>query len=231
MCGRFTSSQTGDEIFSETGLMPPKDWRPHYNVAPSQSVLALRRSSRGKRELTLLRWGLIPAWAHDATVGRRLVMARAETIDDKSAFAEAFHRRRCALVASGFYEWKRSREGSTPFYFRFNKPMFIAAVWERWRKYGNDIETCAVITTAANAAVAPVHDRMPVLLGSEALDVWLDPEAPHALLRPLLSPSLPELVRVFWVDKAVNDPSNDSPALLGDFEKEAQLFGRVLGGT
>lgn len=235
MCGRFTATQSPDEVLSETGLAPPADWRPHYNVAPSQLVLALRAGAHGKRELVPLKWGLIPAWAHDATVGRRLVMARAETIDDKSAFRDAFEQRRCALISDGFYEWQRralgppgaGRAGSTPFYFRFTKKLFIAAIWERWRKYGNDTETCAVVTTTANRAVAPVHDRMPVLLDERGLETWLHREAPIASVQELLHSAPDELLRVFAVDKAVNNPANDSPALLGDYEEEARLFGHV----
>src|SRR4051794_20527534 len=99
MCGRFTATQSPESVFSETGLGPPTDWHPHYNVAPSQPVLAVRSRSKGKRELATLKWGLIPSWAHDASVGRRMVMARGETIDQTSAFREAFEKRRCGLVA------------------------------------------------------------------------------------------------------------------------------------
>lgn len=207
---------------------PPADWKPHYNVAPSQAVLALRSSPRRKVELVTLKWGLIPMWSHDATIGQRLVMARAESIEAKPAFVDAFRQRRCALLSDGFYEWQRVGSSSTPFYFRFAKPLYFGAIWERRRKYGNDVATCAVITTAANPAVSPVHDRMPVLLGHEQLASWLNPNAPLEDVRLMLRSASANFVRVFAADKAVNNPTNNSPALLGEYVTEARVFGRVL---
>lgn len=129
MCGRFANGLSAGEILNQTGLRPPIDWKPHYNVAPSQSVLALRATPRRALELATLKWGLIPAWSKDATMGRRLVMARADTIEAKPAFVESFRERRCALLSDGFYEWQRGATGSTPFYFPFVKPLYLGAIW------------------------------------------------------------------------------------------------------
>ena len=227
MCGRFAVGSQAGEILNDIGLQLPRDWRPHYNVAPSQPVLALRQQ-RGGVELAHLKWGLIPAWSKDASIGRRLVMARADTIETKPAFFDAFRHRRCALLSDGFYEWRRDAAGSTPFYFRFTKPLAIGAIWERWLKYGHDVSSCAVITTTANATVAPVHDRMPVLLDRESLNNWLDERTPLSRVRELLNASPAGYVRAFAADKAVNNPANDSAELLGEYVVEARMFGRVL---
>ncbi|MCC6808065.1 MAG: SOS response-associated peptidase [Deltaproteobacteria bacterium] len=227
MCARFTTTQDAEAVFSETGLSPPADWRCHYNVAPSQGVLAVRHGDDDTRQLATLRWGLLPSWANDKSLSSRLIMARAETVEEKPAYRDSFRVRRCALVADGFYEWRRARGGNVPFYFRFSKPLFIAGIWDRWFEQGETIESCAVLTTTANALVAGVHDRMPVLIGVDDLDVWLSPSSPRNVVRELLEPSPPEYLRVFAADRAVNNPANDFPQLLGDYAEEADWFGRA----
>lgn len=230
MCGRYTNSQTPEDVFSQTQLMPPPTWCPSYNVAPSERVLALRTTERGVRELALLRWGLLPSWANDATIANQLAMARAETLAQKPAFREAVAKRRCALVADGFFEWLRRGGISTPLYFRFARPLFIAGLWERWRKYGHDVESCCVVTTSANAIVGQVHDRMPVLLDEHGLVTWLAQETSADELHALATTPAPaSWLRVFNASPAVNNPRNDYAALLGEYAEEARAFGHDEG--
>lgn len=225
MCGRLTNTMAPEEVFSQTGLNPPVDWSPRYNLAPSQNVLAIRASTRGQRELVKLRWGLLPSWAKEPSLANKLVMARAETLTSKPSFRDAFRKRRCAIVADGFFEWLRRGTVSTPFYFRFAQPLTIAGLWEHCRVDNETVETCCVVTTAANQVVGSVHERMPVLIDDAAVDVWLDADTPVEVLQRLLRPAPDAWLRPFAVSSAVNNPRNDHPDLLGDFEEEARAFG------
>ena len=215
MCGRFTLRASAKEIAEQFAVSEPSEWKLRFNVAPTQMVAAVRISeATSKRELVWLRWGLIPSWAKDATIGNRLINARAETVAEKPAFRSAFRRQRCLISADGFYEWLQEGKRKTPFYFqRKDGRLFaFAGLWESWE--GPDhgvIESCTLITTAANEVVRPIHDRMPAII-SPADYRWLDPtkSRPEQLL-PLLRPYADELV-VNRVGSTVNRPSNDLPA-------------------
>jgi putative SOS response-associated peptidase YedK len=188
--------------------------KPRFNVAPSQPVAAVRTSSPGgARELAFLRWGLIPSWAKDPSIGSRMINARAETVHEKPAFRNAFRRKRCLVPANGFYEWQRQERRKQPFYVRMRDERIFAfaGLWDRWEgEDGSVAETCAILTTAANAALVPVHDRMPVILEPGAYDRWLDlSSGDPASLAPLLVPFPPEEMVAFPVGLRVNDPSVD----------------------
>jgi putative SOS response-associated peptidase YedK len=183
-----------------------------YNVAPTQKVAAVRLPD-SRRELVSLRWGLIPSWAEDPKIGSRLINARAETAADKPSFRAAFRTRRCLLPADGFYEWQKLAGGKQPFYFRRRdgRPFAFAGLWEQWRNPADEIiESCTILTTAANAVVRPVHDRMPVILDPAAYDRWLDPNVRQAeLVQPLLRPCREEDLVAYAVSPWVNNPKND----------------------
>ena len=187
MCGRF-QLKLAEEWLGDLGLEMP-DLPPRYNVAPTQEVLAVREET-GRREAALLKWGLVPHWADDPAVGGRLINARAESVARKPAFRDPFKSQRCLVPADGFYEWRRVGRAKDPFLFRMRdgKTFAFAGVWDRWVRKRGRIDSCAVLTTAANEVVTPVHDRMPVILERDASDLWLDPKARpedlHALLRP-----------------------------------------------
>lgn len=188
MCGRFTQSFSWDDLAAPFGSIegPPLDLRPRYNVAPGQDVTALRRAGTGLAPATL-RWGLVPAWAEDPKTGQGPINARAETARGKPSFRDAFASRRCVIPADGFFEWRREGAGRQPYLFAMTdrRPFALAGLWERWTPPpgragllpgidpGRPLETCAVLTTEANALVAPVHHRMPVILGPEAVGDWL----------------------------------------------------------
>jgi putative SOS response-associated peptidase YedK len=165
-----------------------------------------------------MQWGLVPFWAKDPTIGNRLINARAESLDEKPSFKYAFAKRRCLIVADGFYEWKKPESGaksSQPYYFslREGKAFVFAGLWESWQPKDDPeskLITCTIITTVANALVAKVHDRMPVILNAEDKWAWLREDNPAAL-KALLKPAPDDLLQAWEVSRAVNDPKNDSP--------------------
>ena len=218
MCGRFSNKLSWREIVSFYRLTLAPDntaYAPRYNVAPSQSIPVLRTVD-GERELVVMRWGLIPHWAKDPAIGNKLINARAETVAEKPSFRSAFRRRRCLIPASGFYEWQKTTGGTRqPWYIRLasGEPLSLAGLWEQWQPPGGDrIESCTIITTAANELLAPIHHRMPVILSAADHDAWLDPAAPSpgALLRSYEA----EKMTAYPIGRLVNDPRNDDPACI-----------------
>jgi putative SOS response-associated peptidase YedK len=185
-----------------------------YNIAPTQPVAAVRQAAgSGRRELVQLRWGLIPSWAEDKKIGARLINTQAETAAEKPAFRCAFRHRRCLLPADAFYEWRRLTGKKRPFYLRLRDdcPFAFASLWEAWTSPGGEvIESAPLLTTAANATVRPVHDRMPVILAPADYGRWLDPavQKPEAL-QPLLRPYPAEEMTAYPVSTRVNAPRND----------------------
>ena len=208
------SSPTELAEFFELPALPPLE--PRYNVAPSQNVLVVRRlPDTMPREGVLLRWGLIPSWAKDPTIGSRLINARAETAADKPAFRHAFRERRCIVPAGGFYEWQRRGAGKQPYLIRLRegKLFGLAGLWESWTApEGTEIQTFTILTTAANDLVRQLHDRMPVILDKKDYGLWLDPAVRDpARLTPLLRPYSAELLAAVPVSPLVNDPRHDGP--------------------
>ncbi len=168
-----------------------RGWVPSPHVVPTQPLLALRRATEG-RVLESLHWGLIPSWAHDMKIGAKTFNARADSLDEKPSFRPAFRARRCALLVSGFYEWATVDGKRVPYLFSVpgHAIFCLAGLYETWRpsQGGAEVHSCTIITTAANAQTLPIHDRMPVILGTEVLDRWLDPATPHDALPGLLVP-------------------------------------------
>jgi len=214
MCGRFTLFEADQVLAREFGVsdFPPRS--PRYNIAPSQPVAAVRAAPAGSgRELALLRWGLIPSWSKDPAIGNRLINARAETAREKPSFRNAFRRHRCLIPASGFYEWLRWDRGKQPYFVRMcdGHPFAFAGLWDRWESPDEGaVETCAILTTAANDVLAPIHDRMPVILPPGEYDRWLDPSLLNTdSLATLLVPFPPEEMLAFPVSPRVNAPTVD----------------------
>lgn len=214
MCGRFVRHTNVHELTRLLGA----DWSgpelpPSYNIAPTQNILAVRRAG-DHREAVLLRWGLIPHWAKDKAIGARMINARAEGIAEKPAFRAPFRHQRCLIPADGFYEWKREGSAKQPYYIhrRDGKPLVFAGLWAHW--HGEEtIESCAIITGPANAALAPIHDRMPVILAEDDQSAWLDNDNP-LLLEQLLRLHSADLLEAWPVSKAVNKPQNQRPDLI-----------------
>ncbi len=216
MCGRVTLrsdiSVVGEE-FGIRGEHALHGFKPSYNLSPGRDVLAVVRN--GENRLALFRWGLVPSWAEDPSIGNRLINARAETLAAKPAFREAFLNRRCLVVSDGFYEWKKERGRSVPFFITMKdgKPFGIAGLYETWRAPdGCDIATCTVITTDSNGLLRPLHDRMPAIIPAQERDAWLDPgtKDPRALAT-LLKPFGEENMEAYEVSTLVNSAAHDSP--------------------
>ena len=216
MCGRFALFASPELTAEYFALAEAPSLAAHYNVTPGQDIAAVRVDRAGARRLHALRWGLVPFWAKDLGLGRRLINARLDSIADKPAFREALTRRRCLIPASGFYEWGVDPAGKKqPFFIRPRaEPLLaMAGLWERWRPQGGEpLETCVIVTTEANAVLAPIHDRMPVVLSRAAQDIWLDPSSDVATITELAAKG-PEL-ETWAVGTAVNDPRNDDERVI-----------------
>jgi putative SOS response-associated peptidase YedK len=239
MCGRFVQVSSPDllvERFGVDEVAAPRH-EPSYNVAPRATVYGVRdRAVDGGRHryLSELRWGLVPSWAKGAKVGDRMINARAESLADKPAYERAFRRHRCLVPADGFYEWQRRGSRKQPMFIhrRDGEPMALAGLWAAWRDPdGNDpdgdwLRSCAIVTTDANETVAPLHDRMPVVLDERDWERWLDPD-PDAVdldaLARLLQPASNDLLVAYPVSSAVNSADNDGPQLVERVEPEPSL--------
>lgn len=215
MCGRFTLwVQFGDILKAFPDFKFPETLPPRYNIAPTQSVAVVPND--GQKQVRSFRWGLIPFWAKDPTIGNRLINARGETAAEKPAFRAAYQRRRCLVLADGFYEW-RAESGSrdkTPMYLRLasGEPFAFAGLWEAWRSDDTPVHSCTIITTAPNELVAPIHNRMPVILPPASYTRWLDPaEVQSGSLQDLLVPYPADEMVAYAVSRYVNSPANDDP--------------------
>lgn len=216
MCGRFTLTDPDADLAVQFNLPEIPDMQPRYNIAPTQPVAAVRVSPQSPdREMVLLRWGLIPFWAKDPSMGARLINARSETVAEKPAFRAALRRRRCLVVADGFYEWQKQNGAKQPFYIhlRTSRPFALAGLWEHWEAAdASVIESCTLLTTQPNDLLRPVHNRMPVILHPKDYDLWLDPEIQQVdRLHPLFLPYSAEEMEAYPVSRWVNSPGNDDP--------------------
>lgn len=215
MCGRYVITTAPAAIRDLFRYPEWPDFPPRYNIAPSQPILVVRLAEGG-RHVALMRWGLLPAWVKDPASFALLFNARGETAAEKPAFRAAMKRRRCLIPADGFYEWQREGSRSRPFHIRQRSrgPFAFAGLWETWTgPNGEELDTAAIVTTAANATLKPVHHRMPVIVPTEAFDLWLDPNADAKLVQSLIAPAPDDLLEVFAVSSAVNRAANDGPAL------------------
>ncbi len=221
MCGRFSNNANPKQVEKEFDVKVSNEklFKPRYNIAPTQTIAAILESD-GERIIDALRWGLIPSWAKDESIGNKLINARAETLAEKPSFKNAFRSHRCIIPASGFYEWQKKGTGAKqPFYFHLkDKEVFgFAGLYEQWldKESGEQIETCLIITTEANKVLEPVHDRMPVILKARDYGQWLDAkEKDTDKLQKILSPYPASEMIAYQVSKSVNTPSNDSPELV-----------------
>ena len=215
MCGRFTLRSKASDVAEVFGLDSLPDLPPRFNIAPTQGVPIVRLGEDGERHLSLVHWGLIPFWAKDAAIGNRMINARGDTVASKPAFRQSFIKRRCLIVADGFYEWQKTGGSKKqPFYIRLknDRPFGFAGLWDRWKHDGTAIESCTIITTDANELMAPIHDRMPVIVPPDSYDVWLDPAVQDPeRLQPLLTAYPAEELTAYPVSTVVNNPRNEQP--------------------
>lgn len=221
MCGRFTLTATIDELldrFDVESFLQDEEYFPSYNVAPSQSVIAVINNGKENR-MGFLRWGLIPPWAKDMSIGYKMINARSETLTEKPSFKNAYQKKRCIIVADSFYEWKRiDSKTKIPMRIKLKSDdlFAMAGLWEKWKSpEGKDIFSCSVITTSANEMVKDIHDRMPVILNPKDERTWLDPSLTDThSLNQLLKPLDPNLMDAYEVSSLVNSPKNNSIELI-----------------
>lgn len=214
MCGRFKLSSEEDILHAEFGIVVAQDHRPRYNIAPTQDVLAILSDGERLRPARL-RWGLIPQWEEKPANGAKRINARAETLLQKPSFREAFERRRCLILADGFYEWLRDGKTRRPMLIQRpdSRPFAFAGLWERWRRGEERIFSCTIITVPPAEVVRPIHDRMPLLLQRADQENWLDAAASMDTLQRMMQPYSGPL-EAFPVSSLVNSPVNDSPQLV-----------------
>ncbi len=216
MCGRYSQTQDSQTLAQAFDLPQVPELLPRYNVAPGQEIAVIgRANAQSPRQLKLLRWGLIPHWAKDHRIDHKLINARSETAATKPSFREALAKRRCLIPADGFYEWKKTEAGKQPFYFQMadKSPFAFAGLWERWRSpKGEVITSCTILTTPANARLAPIHDRMPVILSPAHYEQWLNPAVTDPQqLQPLMQPYDADQMTHYAVSQRVNKPGQDDP--------------------
>lgn len=219
MCGRFAFFSSHEAVARLFGVVGAAEVEPRWNIAPTQLVPVVRTDSEGVRRLAMLWWGLIPPWAKDRSIGARMINARAETLAQKPAFRGAFRRRRCLVLASGYYEWQAGPSGKQPWFIRREdgEPLAFAGLWERWTEKDGEppLDSCTIVTTAASELLAPLHDRMPVVLRPEACELWLDPRIEDtAKLGSLLGADGARELRAARVSRRVNDARNEGPELI-----------------
>ncbi len=214
MCGRYTLTDPGDLLEELEVESPIRELVPRYNIAPTQDAPVVRIGDAGERELAHLRWGLIPSWAKEAAIGNRMINARSETVAEKPSFRTALRRRRCGVLADGFYEWRKTGGAKQPYHIHLTdrRPFVMAGLWERWTRGPQPIESFTIITTQANDKVSEVHGRMPVILDPQHYPLWFDPQVEDSgRLAAVLEPYDDAAMELTPVSRLVNKPTNDVP--------------------
>ena len=216
MCGRYELHTQPAALALAFGVPFPSQMRPRYNIAPMQDVPVIRRNAAGERELVDVRWGLVPRWAKDPAIGNRMINARAETLAEKPSFRTALKKHRCLLPADGFYEWKQTSSGAKqPFHIgmKDGAPFALAGLLERWLSpAGEVLDTCTIITTRSNTLLAPLHDRMPVIVAPVAFDRWLD--VANEDTADLFAPFPADAMSYYPVSVRLNSVRNDDAKLI-----------------
>lgn len=231
MCGRFTLTSNLDELQGRFGFLTEYTALEHqYNIAPTHQVMTV--TNDGQRRGEKMRWGLVPFWAKDLKIGSRMINAVGETASSKPAFRAAFKKRRCLVLANGFFEWRKDGKRKIPTYIfpKSGEPMAFAGLWETWKSPENELVlSCTILTTTPNSFIEPVHNRMPVILSAETESLWLDPltEDPK-VLEPLLVPAPPELLTSYTVSDTVNSVKNQGPECIQPDSEESVFEGRLF---
>ncbi len=214
MCGRFAFYSPSEATAALFGVHTELTIEARYNIAPTQYIAAIRVNEPQSRELVMLRWGLVPSWAKDPGIGNRMINARAETVAEKPSYRSAYKHRRCLILASGFYEWRKDNTGKTPYFITTadESPFALAGIWEHWlsKESGEALQTTTIITAAANEFMTNLHHRMPVILQAEGADRWLSGD--NDLIHDI-GANTPAL-KAWPVDRRVNNVRNEGPELV-----------------
>jgi putative SOS response-associated peptidase YedK len=219
MCGRFTLRSPASIIAEQFSVFEVPELHARFNIAPTQSVPVVRQVDT--RMLSMLRWGLVPSWAKDISIGNSLTNARAETVASKPSFRAAFRKRRCLIVADGFYEWQRTEKQKQPYYIhrRDDRPFAMAGLWESWNGGEGMMDTCTIVTTEANDLMRPIHDRMPVILARDDYETWLHVNQEGGdevlgLLKPYEARRDEDEMEAFTISTRVNSTRNNGAELI-----------------
>jgi putative SOS response-associated peptidase YedK len=219
MCGRYTISVSPEELAQHFNAVAPSDYSPRYNAAPSQTLPTLLNESQdGKRQIQMLSWGLVPSWSKTRTITSKLINARGETIAEKPSFRDAFRKRRCLVLADGFYEWQRDGSKKTPMRItlKSGEPFALAGLWENWHDKETDtwLRTFTIITTEPNQLMAPIHNRMPVILSPQDQEAWLDNSASPEIWSALVRSYPADKMMAYAVSKLINKVEIDDRAVM-----------------
>jgi putative SOS response-associated peptidase YedK len=223
MCGRYAFFSPAEAVKRIFALDEAPELEPRYNIAPTQPVPAVRAGEEGARAFAMLHWGLVPKWAKERAIGNRMINARSESLAEKPSFRDAFRKRRCLVLADGWYEWQVTPDGKQPWFIRMKdaRPLAFAGLWERWKdpKDGALLESCTIVTTDASQSIRKIHERMPVVLAEADRDRWLDTAFSETdKLSELLRPYEPKALEAWPVSRQVNAPKNQGPELIAPVE-------------
>jgi putative SOS response-associated peptidase YedK len=233
MCGRYRLSRRKQIVESHfSSVSGEEDWSPRYNIAPTQPIPVIRQNPKEPiRELSLMRWGLIPSWSKDSSAAAKMINARSETAGTKPAFRDALKLRRCLIPADGFYEWQKTGKEKQPYCFEVadGELFAFAGICDQWRDpNSNSVGTCSILTTSPNAVTSAVHDRMPVILDPDSYDIWLDPGMRDVTtVSELLKPYDAQLMRCYAISTRINHAANDDEECSARVEltqAQARLF-------
>lgn len=220
MCGRFTLTADFQRIIDRFDInvaLKEEEYNVNYNTAPTDLVLSVINDGQHNR-LGYFKWGLIPAWSKDEKVGSKMINARSESVEVKPSFKHAFQKRRCLVIADSFYEWKKTQHGKVPYRIKLKSDELfaMAGIWEGWKSLDGEMRyTCSILTTQSNQVMAPIHDRMPVILKPDAEKIWLDPSLKDSeKLKKLLVPYPDNQLEAYQVSQKVNSPKNNSLELI-----------------
>ncbi len=223
MCGRYAFFSPAEAVKRVFALEDVPALEPRYNIAPTQDVATVRTGGEGARAFAMLHWGLVPKWAKERAIGNRMINARSETLAEKPSFREAFKKRRCLVLADGWYEWQVAAGGKQPWFIRSKdaRPFAFAGLWERWKEpaTGSLLESCTIVTTDAAESIRKIHERMPVVLEETDWDRWMDTAfSDTGVLSGLLKPCDPKTLEAWPVSREVNAPKNQGPELIASVD-------------
>ncbi|MGZ5054957.1 MAG: SOS response-associated peptidase [Methylobacter sp.] len=216
MCGRYNLIATGQQIMDHFGLLSLPAQDPDYNIPPGQKILAIVQLEDGSNKAVNLHWGLIPSWSKDHAIANRLINARAETLTTKPSFKKAYQHRRCLIPATGFYEWQATGFGKQPYHIHKpdNSLFAFAGIWEHWKNDQETVYSCAIITTGANDIMAPIHDRMPVIIAPEDYNRWLNKQTAIVDIADFLAADAYTGMQTNPISTRINNPLHNDESCL-----------------
>ncbi|TAN66748.1 MAG: SOS response-associated peptidase [Methylobacter sp.] len=216
MCGRYNLIATGQQIMDHFKLLSVPAHKPDYNIPPGQKILAIVQLEDGSNRIVNLHWGLIPSWSKDSKISSHLINARAETLTEKPSFKHAYRHRRCLIPATGFFEWQATKNGKQPYHIhqQDNALFAFAGAWEHWEHDQETVYSCTIITTAANAKIAPIHGRMPVIITPDDYDRWLAKKNTTLEMADFLAADAYRTMQVTPISTRINNPLHNDESCL-----------------